>query len=106
MTRVAHVMAGAVNGGAELFFERLCLALHEAGEDVLPVIRTDAARAARLAQGGLARLEHDSRFPTVPPRAITLQSVMTGGGIAGGLNHAIKQRAGAGWLRLPEAIPL
>ena len=47
-------MAGAVNGGAELFFERLCLALHEAGEAVLPVIRTDPARAARLCQGGLA----------------------------------------------------
>jgi glycosyltransferase involved in cell wall biosynthesis len=54
MTRVAHVMAGAVNGGAELFFERLCLALHDAGETVLPVIRTDPARAARLIQGGLA----------------------------------------------------
>jgi glycosyltransferase involved in cell wall biosynthesis len=47
-------MAGAVNGGAELFFERLCLALHDAGEAVLPVIRTDPARAARLRQGGLA----------------------------------------------------
>jgi glycosyltransferase involved in cell wall biosynthesis len=53
MTRVAHVMAGAVNGGAELFFERLCLALQAAGEDVLPVIRRDAARAARLRAGGL-----------------------------------------------------
>ena len=53
MTRVAQVMAGAVNGGAELFFERLCLALHDAGEEVLPVIRTDTARAARLRQGGL-----------------------------------------------------
>jgi len=54
MTRVAQVMAGAVNGGAELFFERLCLALHEAGEEVLAVIRTDTARAARLRQGGVA----------------------------------------------------
>jgi glycosyltransferase involved in cell wall biosynthesis len=54
MTRVAHVMAGAVNGGAELFFERLCLALHEAGEEVLAVIRTDAARAERLRAGGIA----------------------------------------------------
>lgn len=53
MTRVAQVMAGAVNGGAELFFERLCLALHAAGETVLPVIRTDPARAARLRAGGL-----------------------------------------------------
>jgi glycosyltransferase involved in cell wall biosynthesis len=54
VTRVAQVVAGAVNGGAELFFERLCLALHDAGETVLPVIRIDPARAARLRQGGLA----------------------------------------------------
>jgi glycosyltransferase involved in cell wall biosynthesis len=54
MTRVAHVMAGAVNGGAEMFFERLCVALHDAGEDVLPVIRTDPARAVRLRAAGLA----------------------------------------------------
>ncbi len=53
MTRVAQVMAGAVHGGAELFFERLCLALHACGEEVLPAIRTDAARAARLHAGGL-----------------------------------------------------
>ena len=53
MTRVAQVMAGAANGGAELFFERLCLALQADGEDVLAVIRGDAARAARLRAGGL-----------------------------------------------------
>ncbi len=29
--RVAQLMAGAANGGAELFFERMTLALHEAG---------------------------------------------------------------------------
>jgi glycosyltransferase involved in cell wall biosynthesis len=55
--RVAQVMAGAALGGAELFFERLCLALAGAGEDVLPVIRRDPARAARLAAGGLAPIE-------------------------------------------------
>jgi glycosyltransferase involved in cell wall biosynthesis len=53
MTRVAHVMAGAVHGGAELFFERLCIALHEAGESVLPVIRTNPGRAAHLRQVGM-----------------------------------------------------
>jgi glycosyltransferase involved in cell wall biosynthesis len=53
MTRVAQVMAGAVNGGAELFFERLCIALQAAGDPVLPVIRTDATRALRLRAGGL-----------------------------------------------------
>ena len=50
-------MAGAVNGGAELFFERLCLGLHDAGEEVLAVIRSDPARAARLRAGGLAPVQ-------------------------------------------------
>lgn len=47
--RLANIMAGAAMGGAEGFFERLSLALPRAGVEVLPVIRTDAARAARLA---------------------------------------------------------
>jgi glycosyltransferase involved in cell wall biosynthesis len=51
--RMAHVMAGAPEGGAELFFERLTAALHAAGDTVLPVIRRNAARAARLHQAGL-----------------------------------------------------
>ena len=46
--KVAHVMAGAAAGGAELFFERLTLAQAAAGETVLPVIRHDPARAGRL----------------------------------------------------------
>lgn len=50
-------MAGAALGGAELFFERLCAALHRAGEEVLPVIRRDAARARRLKTEGLAPAE-------------------------------------------------
>ncbi|MBR0672284.1 glycosyltransferase [Neoroseomonas soli] len=50
-------MAGAHHGGAEGFYERLCLALHAAGEEVLPVIRRDAERAARLRAGGLAPVE-------------------------------------------------
>jgi glycosyltransferase involved in cell wall biosynthesis len=52
--RVAQLMAGAASGGAELFYERLCVALAHAGDDVLPVIRADAARAARLQASGLA----------------------------------------------------
>lgn len=52
--RVAHVMAGAAMGGAEGFFERLTLAQHAAGEEVLAVIRQEAGRAARLRAGGLA----------------------------------------------------
>ena len=46
-------MAGASAGGAELFYERLCSGLARAGDDVLPVIRTEAARAARLRAEGL-----------------------------------------------------
>lgn len=50
-------MAGARAGGAEAFYERLTIALHKAGEDVLPVIRTDPARAARLAVHGLVPVQ-------------------------------------------------
>jgi glycosyltransferase involved in cell wall biosynthesis len=50
-------MAGAPHGGAEGFFERLALAQHRSGLDVLAVIRRDAARGARLAQAGLAPVE-------------------------------------------------
>jgi len=55
--RIAQVMAGAPEGGAELFFERLSIALHRHGDDVLPVIRNDAARAARLRHAGLAPMQ-------------------------------------------------
>ncbi len=44
--RVAHVMAGAPPGGAELFFERLVLAQHRAGDAVLPMIRRDPGPGA------------------------------------------------------------
>lgn len=50
-------MAGAHHGGAEAFYERLCLSLHEAGEQVLPIIRRDAERVERLRAGGLAPVE-------------------------------------------------
>ena len=53
MMRVAHIMAGAVHGGAELFFERLCLAQQDAGDAVLALIRRDPAREARLRAGGV-----------------------------------------------------
>ena len=46
--KIAHVMAGAPAGGAELFFERLCLA-QAVAVPVLPIMRRNAARAARLA---------------------------------------------------------
>lgn len=50
-------MAGAPVGGAELFFERLTASLHRAGETVLPVIRRNPARAARLEAAGLAPVQ-------------------------------------------------
>ncbi|MEJ1979357.1 MAG: glycosyltransferase [Acetobacteraceae bacterium] len=50
-------MAGAPTGGAELFFERLTIAQHLAGDTILPLIRRDPARAARLAESGLAPVE-------------------------------------------------
>lgn len=52
--RVAHVMAGAPMGGAELFFERLTLAMRAAGDAVLPVMRRNPARDGRLRAGGLS----------------------------------------------------
>ncbi|APH57809.1 Lipopolysaccharide core biosynthesis glycosyl transferase lpsD [Granulibacter bethesdensis] len=53
MMRVAQIMAGAPQGGAELFFERLSIALHRSGVQVLPCIRTEPARATRLMKAGL-----------------------------------------------------
>ena len=50
--KTAHLMAGAPEGGAELFYERLIPALARAGDEVLPLIRRNAARAARLRDAG------------------------------------------------------
>jgi glycosyltransferase involved in cell wall biosynthesis len=50
--KAAHLMAGAPEGGAELFFERLIPALARQGDDILPLIRRNAPRAARLRQAG------------------------------------------------------
>jgi glycosyltransferase involved in cell wall biosynthesis len=50
-------MAGAAQGGAETFFERLALAQHRSGVEVLAVIRRNADRAARLSAAGLAPVE-------------------------------------------------
>lgn len=55
--RVAHVMAGAAAGGAELFFERLTAAQAGSGMAVLPVIRRNAERVERLRQAGLSPRE-------------------------------------------------
>lgn len=75
--RIAQVMAGAANGGAELFYERMTGALARAGQDVLPVIRREEARAARLAAMGLApvqfRFGGKLDFLTTPGIRSTLQ---------------------------------
>lgn len=55
--RIAQVMAGAPIGGAEAFFERASIALHHAGDVVLPIIRRDAGRAERLRAAGLQPVE-------------------------------------------------
>jgi glycosyltransferase involved in cell wall biosynthesis len=55
--KVAQVIAGAPEGGAELFYERLCIAQHRAGDAVLPVIRREPGRAARLRAAGLDPVE-------------------------------------------------
>ncbi|HLF58135.1 MAG TPA: glycosyltransferase [Alphaproteobacteria bacterium] len=52
--RVLHAMAGAAQGGAELYFERLCLALQRAGLSQLAVIRPHPERVAKLEAGGVA----------------------------------------------------
>lgn len=49
----AHILGAAGDGGAEQFFERLLPALTLCGDQVVPVIRTNPARAARLAAAGL-----------------------------------------------------
>ena len=46
-------MAGAPQGGAELFFERMSIALAKSGETVLPVIRDEPERRERLHEAGL-----------------------------------------------------
>jgi glycosyltransferase involved in cell wall biosynthesis len=55
--RVAHLLASARQGGAELFFERLTGALAAAGDDVMPLVR-GRARAATLRAAGLTPLAY------------------------------------------------
>lgn len=52
-----QVMAGAVHGGAEAFFDRLVPALSRAGVDQCAVIRRNADRAGMLRSHGLQTIE-------------------------------------------------
>lgn len=55
--RILQAMAGASHGGAELFFERLVLALHRAGVHQHVLMRRNAERAGKLREGGLRPVE-------------------------------------------------
>lgn len=55
--RILQAMAGAPHGGAELFFERLVLALARAGVTEHAIIRQNPERAARLRAGGVVPTE-------------------------------------------------
>ena len=54
------MMAGADVGGAELFFERLAIAFHQAGVTQQLCIKPHAARIARLSEAGL--MVHSSSY--------------------------------------------
>ena len=74
--RIAHVMAGAHAGGAELFFERLVAAQERAGDAVLPVIRRNTARAERLRAAGLHPVELPFRGALDPFTPLRLRRVV------------------------------
>lgn len=57
MTRLFQTMAGARHGGAEAFFERLAIALHEVGLAQRLAIRRDERRSALLREAGLDLVE-------------------------------------------------
>jgi glycosyltransferase involved in cell wall biosynthesis len=68
--RVAHIMAGAPAGGAELFFERLALAQHRAGDEIRAIIRREPARAARLAELDPVQLGFGGAFDLLTGRRL------------------------------------
>ena len=51
--KILQVMAGAEFGGAETAFIDICIALHEAGEDVVVVTRENKIRNAKLIDAGI-----------------------------------------------------
>ena len=55
--KILQIMAGAPVGGAEAFFERLCIALHRAGETQHVALREHAERAGKLRDAGLTVTE-------------------------------------------------
>lgn len=63
---------GAENGGAELFFERLVMALHRAGVQQHVVVRENSTRAGKLRDAGLRPVElpFGGRFDLKTGRAL------------------------------------
>ena len=51
--KIFQVMGGGKHGGAETAFVDMCLAMHEAGEDVEVVTRANAVRVPQLQEAGL-----------------------------------------------------
>jgi len=51
--RILQVMAGGKFGGAETAFVDMCIAMHEAGEDIEVVTRANAGRVPRLEAAGI-----------------------------------------------------
>lgn len=99
--RVAHVMAGAPAGGAELFFERLALALHDAGDAILPVIRRDPGRAGRLAAGGLAPVQlgfGGALDLLTRPRIAAALRAFAPGVVVAWMNRAARQTPRGDWV--------
>lgn len=52
--RILHVMAGNKHGGAETACIDMCIAMHNAGEDVMIATRPNEGRIARLKEAGVA----------------------------------------------------
>ncbi len=55
--RVLQALAGAPQGGAEMHFARLAVALADVGVEQRAIIRPDDGRAAELARGGIEYVE-------------------------------------------------
>lgn len=53
--KILQVMAGAQHGGAETAFVDMCLALHDAGEQVEVVTRPSPLRVTRLEKAEIGR---------------------------------------------------
>lgn len=51
--KILQVMAGAAVGGAETAFVDMCIAMHEAGHDIVVVTRANSVRVPRLERAGI-----------------------------------------------------